>query len=79
MEPMVGVLSKRRTIMSSSKSEQERSAYAASVRRRLAGMRAMLGMGHPLPTANENVTAKQERKAPGESQPPTHRPLGTIG
>jgi hypothetical protein len=65
--------------MSSSKSEQERSAYAASIKRRIANMREMLGRGRTLPIANENVTGKQEGKAPSEPQPPTSRPLGTIG
>jgi len=69
--------------MSSSKAEQERSAYATSVKRRIANMRERLGVGQALPTANENVRVKEEGNAPGKPQPPgrapTRRPLGTIG
>ena len=64
--------------MEKSKSEQERSPYAASVKRRIAGMRQMLGMGAANAT-NENGAPKQEGKAASEPQPPTSRPLGTIG
>jgi hypothetical protein len=42
-------------------------------------MREMLGMGQTLPTANENVSVKQEGRAPDEPRPPASRPLGTIG
>jgi hypothetical protein len=58
--------------------EQDRSAYAASVKRRIARMREKLGMGHANAT-NENGAPKQEGKAPSELQPPRSRPLGTIG
>ena len=62
--------------MQKTPSEQDRSAYAASVKRRIADIRAKLGMG-PAEATNENGTVKQEGKAPGE--PPPSRPLGTIG
>jgi hypothetical protein len=64
--------------MDKSKSEQDRSAYAASVKRRIADIREKLGMGaHSAP--NENGTTKQEAKPPAEPQRPYGRPLGTIG
>lgn len=75
--------SKEENHMSSSKAEQEWSAYANSVKRRIANMREMLGMGQALPTANENVTVKEEGNAPGKprpsGRPSARRPLGTIG
>ena len=61
--------------MEKSKSEQDRSAYAASVKRRIADMREKLGMG-AASAHNENGAPKQ---APTEPQRPTSRPLGTIG
>ena len=64
--------------MEKSKPEQDRSAYAASVKRRIADMREKLGMG-AASAHNENGAPKQEAKAPTEPQRPTSRPLGTIG
>ena len=54
--------------MEKSKSEQDRSAYAASVKRRIAGMREQLGMGSTNAN-NENGAPKQEAKAPSEPKP----------
>ena len=64
--------------MEKTKSEQDRSAYAASVKRRIADIREKLGMG-AASARNENGAPKQEAKAPTEPQQPTSRPLGTIG
>ena len=50
--------------MEKSKSEQDRSAYAASVKRRIADMREKLGMG-AASAHNENGALKQKRVRPG--------------
>jgi hypothetical protein len=55
--------------MEKSKSEPDRLAYAASVKRRIADIREKLGMG-PANATNEDGAPKPEARAPSEPKAP---------